>query len=1508
MGFLRKKTSFCKLFACSLLAICFCGQSASATISTTGSFIDANGTTWSYAIDEIGDSDPKVLIGFKSAPADTATIVIPSMAEVLAKINNSAISNVTTYYVTDLTNYVAAETIPNGVTKLDMTNMTDANGHVGQFISIAPLFKDNNNEIELVFNNNAIISQSTTYFSESGDKGAFEGLNVKITNFDKIKYFGWRAFRNATLDSSDQNVTISSTQTLGGHVFEGSNVKALSLETEEIGEAICKNCSELMSVSFGDGVKILYGDVFKNTPKLKQAFNSKNIEEIGSAAFKNSAITSASFGSALKQIHVMAFENTELGSLDFTGISPKIDVAAFYNAHLDTVNLGSLTHIGTMAFGSNNLKELYLPKTIEHIGAGMFTGNPIETVTVTYDPLVLKGYSDDYYNGHSFISSFLGADTSGGIYHDDEWIGFNDSGTFPNMTIRKLNIIAPYDDDDIIPERSAFITSTDKGYKYVKDARNVIPGFYFQDCGPYIDEINIGEGVEYIGIQAFFAPYMTMGYGLGAGYEKNPNGSSPSKLTLPSTLIGIDKNAFMWALNNPNLVLDSLPNNLVYIGEQAFMYNPQLTITNFDLPKLQYIGNNAFVGVNIKNIKIHDAIEFVGSRAFVGNWALENLTFDTDIFGKKNNANIMSTRFGDLFTSQVGKNFYVQGPAASNGTYKNSTDPFKYEMCVKNITFTEKSVTAPPADDSMYMLCAETFDASAAKWTVLNRHSFFGNKINELKLPTTITEIGIEAFMRAEITKPITLPAGVKKIGDRAFWGSTIFDDHNITEAEIVTIKTPISSLPSSVEEIGEYAFYKNSGFTADVNLPNLKKLGTQAFYGSNIRDIALLNTITTIGREVASNTPMLRNITIDTNLYSNDVASYPTFVYTFGDNQHKLGKVLFTENAGQPYGGFASYNNVYTPEGEEHTCYDPTKCGKDFAYFYGINAEEVDLSSTNWTIAPSMFQTAKVDKIVFPAGATIIEDDAFYKAELGNVALPESLVTIDEEAFQQAKVTIDEFPESLRNINRSAFYATDITDNLIINGGIQFIGNSAFNAGDTDVHYDTVTVEPDLTYAKTDNQPMFVVFYNNDIDKMVIKSADLPALHADDGIPEFHAMTMSEVEITRLPAISKNAFEDCGNLKKVDASKDVALRLINDEAFINDVKLDTILFAPALKDETVVLGKRPFKKTAFTSIGGAGSDFDLTAAKFDGNAGYAFSGMPKVKSINVISTFSNGTVPEASFFNDTEVETAEIAFEISRIDNGAFANDNKLKSIFIWGDTEVRDNNLPGFTGNTGGSGGDNSDEPSMGPTIPEGTDIYAYSTWGAEPYAGSSARDNFEGEFYPLDEVLYIEANDPDILIDEDSNDFDKSEIVVYALRRDGVVLESTTWGQFSGRTFTRANAPVSFSNVDESTTFGVIHDTSVALNVLDYGNENFANIDGQLVADSSRPSGYRIDVNYRDAYTNYPSNDDIDPYTEGEGGGRPIPGLPVTRDELIVCLAVFTLSAIGLVAWSVNRLAKR
>ena len=358
--------------------------------------------------------------------------------------------------------------------------------------------------------------------------------------------------------------------------------------------------------------------------------------------------------------------------------------------------------------------------------------------------------------------------------------------------------------------------------------------------------------------------------------------------------------------------------------------------------------------------------------------------------------------------------------------------------------------------------------------------------------------------------------------------------------------------------------------------------------------------------------------------------------------------------------------------------------------------------------------------------------------------------------------------------------------------------------------------------------------------------------------------------------------------------SKNANIREIDDRAFMNDEKLRTVKFSPSIKEENVVLGKNAFTNTGLVTIGRAGTDFNLAAAHFDATAGEVFSKMKVLKSVDVPRTFSYAKVPEKTFYDSPELEEASIDYKITLIDNAAFSNDNKLKRIFIWGDTAVLDENLPGYEAPEGfGADGDEPEE-TLGPTIPEGTDIYAYSSWHAEPYAGSSARANFDGVFYPLDEVLYLTTNKTHVKVNDDSTDWDKDGLIVYGMRRDGVVLESDQWSEFDGNVYPRSDKDLHFGKMDQAIIdnpgFATVWDTPVPVNELSLRNENFANIDYELVNDEGGVAGLkRINIIYTDAYTGNEPDTDVLPITDGD------PQLPITIDDITKAVAVFGIAAV-------------
>lgn len=1491
--------------------------------ATYPTFTDDDGVTWAYNIDESDPEEPVLSISFSAAPSSVTSVKIPSLNSVKSLINNPTINNIDTYFVDNLEDENVTVVAPTTLTEVDMSDASKV-----QIRNLSPLLNGNTNLINLVFGNGVVIADNSEvesyYCGYDFDtdtslycdryiyhEGVFEGLNIKLTSLQNVSYIGWNAFKGATFDSTSQSVEITSAQTIGGHVFENTNLISLTINTEEVGEAVCKDCSNLTSLTLGDEVKTLYSSVFQNASNLNLAFDSKNIEYIGGFAFDNSGVNSVTFRASLATIDELAFANNSIEAVDFSESTPKVGLLAFYNNKISSLDLGNLTDINVGAFAKNEITELYLPKSIHKVGAAIFAGNPLVKITMAYDPLTLRAFD---YDGSAASMPFrvLISGASGSV--SGSTVGINISGLLPNpqSTIKELHIVAPYGENDTIPERVTPVGSNTYEQNILSTAKNVIVSNYFEDFGPYLETIEIGEGFEFIDSQAFAMMYSSVGFGgssTGMITRKDEHGTEPSTLILPSTLRGIARNAFMWTLNSPDLVLENLPQNLEYIGTNAFAFNTSLTINNFNLPKLKYVGPLAFYGVKIKNITIGDSIEAIEHAAFVGNYDLDTITFDTDIFGKKNGSDILRGRFNDVFIGTLYTNYGLTSPDSLRGTYDNYGDCLRYSYHQSKMTFTNKAVTPPKGDDGTFRLYVDEIDISKTSWESIPRHTFYGAKIKTLLLPDTITEIGDEAFMRAEIENPLVLPPNLRVIGQRAFWGATVSDDNRVTSTDAPVdpdkIKVQITSLPESIEEIGGYAFYAQSGFTTDLDLPNLKKLGDQAFYGSNIRNITLPNTLELLGMEVANNTPALNNVTIDVNLYDQDIAvytvpsTYSTFIWSFGDGRHKLGTITFTENAGQPFGGFANYSNDYsTPS---LACNNVSECGKDYAYFYGIEAEKIDLGATNWTTAgPSMFQTATVDELVLPNGLTRIANDTFYQADLGDVTLPSGLKIIDEEGFQWTTAQINTLPEGLTTINRSAFYGADVTDNLVIPSTVTMLGQSAFNAGDEDVHYDTITLKPSLTFTNTDNQLMHQLFWNADVDKMIIESANLPALDAnvDAGYQEFYSMPFDEVVIKNLPGISYGAFENCDNLTKVDLLSDGALRRIGTEAFLNDSKLNQIYFSPNIKNETITIGQNAFKGTAFTTMGDSSTEFDLTAALFDGSEGYAFAGMPKLVSVDIPRTFSGATIPRATFYNDTELKEATLDYKITDMKNAAFSNDNKLERIFIWGNTYVEDKNIGGYTEPTRAP--DDTVGPDFGPTIPEPTDIYAYSVSPTEAYAGYDGRDDFNGTFYPLDEVLYITSNKPRVLINEEGDDFDKDDVIIYAMRRDGLILESDDWSEYDGVVYPRSARAITFEHmaqtIEDRPAFGTIWDTPVPIDELDFGNENFTEIDFDLIADPDDGNVRIVNVIYTDLYTRGIPDTDIDPYRPGEDDGGKNPDSPNTSTGAVIEYYVAGLCAAG------------
>ncbi len=115
-----------------------------------------------------------------------------------------------------------------------------------------------------------------------------------------------------------------------------------------------------------------------------------------------------------------------------------------------------------------------------------------------------------------------------------------------------------------------------------------------------------------------------------------------------------------------------------------------------------------------------------------------------------------------------------------------------------------------------------------------------------------VTIIGENAFVSNNYFTKITLPDYLERIDDMAFYGCS---------------KMVIPSMPQTLTRIGSYAFF-NCAKLAEINLPNIEKLGQQAFMRcSQLRTVVLGDNLDTLPRNVFSADALLESIELGSGL-----------------------------------------------------------------------------------------------------------------------------------------------------------------------------------------------------------------------------------------------------------------------------------------------------------------------------------------------------------------------------------------------------------------------------------------------------------------------------------------------------------------------------------------------------------------------------------------------------------------------------------------------------------------
>ena len=577
-----------------------------------------------------------------------------------------------------------------------------------------------------------------------------------------------------------------------------------------------------------------------NIPAI--AFDEQNVAYfvtyIDDYAFYDAPIFGVSGGSSVQYIGAYAFYHTSVASIpDFPAV--QVGDRAFAHTLLTTLTVNHFplaNKFGNYAFADCPfLVEATLPATLQHLGAGAFQ-NDIDLDNVRVLTAFLKYIPENcFYNCEDLRSfhimscvNYIYAGAFYGCYSLDE-ISIPDGvkevrgGAFGNCgQLRQVYINGA----NTRVDANAFAGSGNiRTIRLHYNANTVSPNRLFADSKGVISQVELHTGSDRIGQRGYtdcgafrdFTALTTIDIREGVqliGYDAFAGCKNLKKIVLPSTVKYIESGAFR---DCPKLKTVNIPASVDTVGTYAFQNDSALA--GIELPDgLKYIGMQAFKNSGLRTIRVPEKVEEI--NCFQGCWQLQ----EVDIPGKDTKITGSSTFTQCENIRKVSLCYTEKTPALSMifpNSYKN----------IREIELYRGSTTIGQRTEYVdYFGCA----GMAA--------------LEKITIPAGVKTIGNQAFAGCTSLKQITLPSTMEYIAYGAF-----LDCKNLQRI----------NLPSRIDTIGNYAF-ENTGVEAVVLPKRMKYLGSYAFRNcGKLQTAALPEALDNNGGYLFYCDTLLRTITI---------------------------------------------------------------------------------------------------------------------------------------------------------------------------------------------------------------------------------------------------------------------------------------------------------------------------------------------------------------------------------------------------------------------------------------------------------------------------------------------------------------------------------------------------------------------------------------------------------------------------------------------------------------------
>ena len=569
--------------------------------------------------------------------------------------------------------------------------------------------------------------------------------------------------------------------------FASANVADYTIDfAKHIGDYSFMGCTQLIDVTFSDGVETIGAWSFRDCVNLETAYFGNDVQTIGEGAFYNcpkitfSGKFSTSGGDS---------NNIQDGDGNFAGVvTPPAD---------GNVNLGNSTGVveGAMQ-NSVSVTRLTIPESVKSISAWAFDGC-VNLKTVICEPLVPP------------IAVF----SSTGV-----WAAFDNNAEdrkfyVPAESIEAYKTAEGWRDyaDWIFPlgDAPAEVPETQK--IYYKSSAKVLPHedfpWVFETFGANIVSHDYNE-VSGEGVITFDADVTTIG---SRAFYIN---DILSEITIPESVTSISYQAFYHCSNLKAFRGKYASNDgrCLIVEDNLLRAFAPAGLTSYEIPYgVEIIGTYAFNFCYIlERVTIPDSVTTIGSYAFHVCDGLTEITIPDSV-------EFLSTSL--VYNCSNLESFY--GKFATEDGRCLIVDDVLYAFAPANITTYSIPYGVTVINPRVFYNCENLVEITIPEsvWGVGSYAFAYCDGLSKIVIPNSVEYIYEYAFYNCEGLEEINIPDSVISVGDFSFaWCSKV---KNIT-------------LGNSLEYIGQQAFCANS--ITEITIPeSVTNMNGFTFYGCTL-------------------------------------------------------------------------------------------------------------------------------------------------------------------------------------------------------------------------------------------------------------------------------------------------------------------------------------------------------------------------------------------------------------------------------------------------------------------------------------------------------------------------------------------------------------------------------------------------------------------------------------------------------------------------------------------------